>query len=417
MLFLFSFALYFAYSAIEAEQGSKSPLLSAILGGVCLILMALTHWLTVWILVGYIIYCAVVIRPRGTTGIIIAILGIIASAYFINHNIKHSGSFLGSAYMTIYNNLSFGSENIAMRTYGLNDTPLDIKRLVFRILHSLLVQITDIFKFLGAVVAAPLFFLSLMHSFRKVSIAKFRWLILTLWVFAAAGMSIYGVSSSGQDSNQLHLLFIPIMTAYGLAFISIVWSKINLINKNSWMRNIHFVVVVALSAGPLILSLPRQVEAAASHGTSGGSPHWPPYKPNALNTTLSLIPEDRIIVTDQPWATAWYADRTSLWIPRTIKEFEALDAKATDQKTPIGGFLISPYAHSTISMAQSIQSYGEFSALVLDGPMRYSAYPVELSIFETDPDLASLARRFRYKTPLSRNFLIFYGDQNLKKSQ
>ena len=47
---------------------------------------------------------------------------------------------------------------------------------------------------------------------------------------------------------------------------------------------------------------------------------------------------DEWITTDMPWATAWYADRTSLWLPDSITDFENFH----DNICPTGVLLLTP---------------------------------------------------------------------------
>ena len=71
MLLLFSSAIYFAYRAVEATAEGRIAMTPAIIAGVFFTLLALTHWMTVWISLGYIIFAAVVFpasRDRGHLG-------------------------------------------------------------------------------------------------------------------------------------------------------------------------------------------------------------------------------------------------------------------------------------------------------------------------------------------------------------
>ena len=79
-------------------------------------------------------------------------------------------------------------------------------------------------------------FLALLHPFKRASIANFRWAILLMWISAALGMAFFGISKDPLDPNQLHLLFAPIMTAYGLAFISILWSRLEFVASTPILR-------------------------------------------------------------------------------------------------------------------------------------------------------------------------------------
>ena len=43
---------------------------------------------------------------------------------------------------------------------------------------------------------------------------------------------------------------------------------------------------------------------------------------NGAHSLYSPLTTDKeIITTDMPWAVAWYAERKSLWLPETIKDF------------------------------------------------------------------------------------------------
>ena len=57
----------------------------------------------------------------------------------------------------------------------------------------------------------------------------------------------------------------------------------------------------------------------------------PPAKPGPNQANLQYLqkalPEKAVVVTDAPWAVAWYARRPSLWLPLTPDDFTALDRK------------------------------------------------------------------------------------------
>ncbi|MCX7041771.1 MAG: diguanylate cyclase, partial [Gammaproteobacteria bacterium] len=57
---------------------------------------------------------------------------------------------------------------------------------------------------------------------------------------------------------------------------------------------------------------------------------YPYYVPKALAEYGSMVDEKEAIVSDIPWAVAWYADRASIWQPRTDGSFEATDYHRVD---------------------------------------------------------------------------------------
>jgi hypothetical protein len=69
---------------------------------------------------------------------------------------------------------------------------------------------------------------------------------------------------------------------------------------------------------------------------------YPPYFPPMIRTVSQMMKPDEIIMSDMPWATAWYGDRVSLWMPHDIKEFYSIN----DSLHPISGLLLTPISWS-----------------------------------------------------------------------
>ena len=418
MLLLFSSAIYFVYRAVEATVEGRIAMTPAIIAGVFFTLLALTHWMTVWISLGYIIFAAIYFRPRGIIGISIVLMLLIAGIGPMLRNQEITGSPFGTAYLTLYNGLGSGSESAVMRTTNLEETPLVLEGLIAKILRTTLLQTTDIIPLLGGIVIAPLFFLSLLHPFKRAAIANFRWAILLMWVCAALGLAIFGISKDALDPNQLHLLFAPIMMAYGLAFISILWSRLEFVASTPILGNVHHFVIIGVCALPLVLALPQKVKLGLHLRDRGGVPNWPPYYAPALNSKMAGIKgwtkDSQIIFADQPWAVAWYADRISIWLPPTYTGFEKLENIASDLQTPAAGVLISPISHGVGGLAEIATQYKDFTSLVLDGRTFYTNYPSGVSLYDRDPKIQGVAKRYPYRQPLVGMDMVYYSDRPIR---
>lgn len=418
MLLLFSSALYFAYRAVEATTEGRLAMTPALIAGVFFTLLALTHWMTVWIALGYIIFAAVAFRPRGVIGITILVLLIIAGIGPILRNQSITGSPFGTAFLTVYNGLSNSGEAAVMRTADLESEPLVIDGLIAKILRTTLMQSMDIIPLLGGIIVAPLFFLSLLHPFKRASISSFRWAILVMWILAAFGLAIFGISKDPLDPNQIHLLFAPIMTAYGLAFVSILWSRLEFVASTPMLRNVHYFLIVGICALPLVLALPMKVRVGMHLRDRGGVPNWPPYYAPALNSKTAGIrgwtTDDEVIFSDQPWAVAWYADRISIWLPPTYAGFEKLETIANDLQTPVTGILISPCSHGLGSLTEVANQYKDFTFMVLDGRTFFTNYPAGVSLFDKDPRIQAVAKRYPYRQPMVGMDMVYYSDRAIR---
>jgi hypothetical protein len=423
MLLLFSCACFFAYRAVEATEEGRIALVPALIAGAFFGLLALTHWMAIWIILGFAIYAGFFLRPRGAAGLSALVIVVLLSIWPLLKNKEYSGSIGGTAIFAVYNGLGTSEDEI-MRTYDIGDTHLPLQNLPFKIVRTILLQAGDLYVNLGSILTAPFFFLALMHPFKRRSIANFRWCLLLMWLFGAIGMSIFGLSGSSTDPNQMHVLFAPLFAAYGLAFVAILWSRLKLPTEVPQLRNAHFVVVVLVSAGPLLLDLPRQIKSGLTGNTQ--VPHWPPYFPSALNIGLAeLTLEKEIVVSDQPWAVAWYADRTSLWLPKRLddftgrggeKGFKGLEKLAAEQDTPVAGFLISPYSHSTKPMFRVYREYQDWAPLVLDGWTSEIIKRRPGTLATQDPDLKAIIARYPNAERFVSGLLIFWSAEPSHRS-
>jgi hypothetical protein len=420
MLLLFSCGMYFVYRAVEATTEGRIAMTPAVIAGVFFTLLALTHWMTVWIALGYIIFAAVSFRPRGIVGISILALILIASIGPMIRNNDITGSPFGTAFLTLYNGLGNGSEAAVMRTIDLEAEPLMLDGLISKITRTTLLQTTDIIPFLGGIIIAPLFFLALLHPFKRKSIASFRWAILLMWITTALGLAFFGITTKALDPNQLHLLFAPIMTAYGLAFVSILWTRLDFVASTPILKNVHHMVIVAICALPMVLSLPSKVRIGMNLRDRGGVPHWPPYYAPALNSTdtglKAWVKEDQIVFSDQPWAVAWYADRVSIWLPPSREGFKELETAASDLQTPTVGILISPTSHGSGPISEVARNYKDFTPLVLDGRVLLATYPPGVQIFNKSPKIAEITKKYFHREPLVGLDMVYYSDRTIRKS-
>ncbi|MEI6675601.1 MAG: hypothetical protein WCO57_10515 [Verrucomicrobiota bacterium] len=415
MLMLFSCAIYFVYRAVEATAEGRIAMAPAIIAGVFFTLLALTHWMTVWIALGYIIFAAFAFRPRGIVSVAILVMILIPATFVMIRNNGISGSPFGTAFLTLYNGLA-GSEDEIMRSGNLKDS-LNLNGLASKIIRVALLQATDIIALLAGIVVAPLFFVCLLHPFKRKPIATFRWAILLMWCTTAIGLAFFGVGSKGTDPNQLHLVFAPIMTAYGLAFIAILWNRLEFVSSTPILRNVHYIFVVILCALPLLLSLPQKIRVGIETRDRGGFPHWPPYYAPALNLRLKkIVPETRVTFSDQPWAVAWYADRMSIWLPPDHEGFEKLDNISLDLGTACAGVVVTPSSYGMNNMMEISAKYKDFTSLVIDGQAIIATNSTNTALYDKDRKTEVALKRFSYRIPLLGYFIIFYSDKAVKTS-
>ena len=316
MLFFFSVLLYTFIRAVENEDAEKSPLPwlagSAALFG----LLALTHGITIWMFPGALLFCGIYFQERKK--VLLTMVGVFVLIYspWLVRNYMVCGNPLGSSQFSAFFQVK-GSEGAIMRDTEFKTD--GISPLIFRnkIQAGIAGQFADLFRRLGGCLVAPVFFLALMHLFKNRTTSILRWLLLSMWLFAVFGMAVFGSDdeTSPLSSNDLHTLFIPMFAAYGLAFVLVLWTRLEI--NVSLVQKAFIGMIFAVSALPILNTITGNVARTVVQ--------WPPYVPPYIAILNGWTTDQEIIASDMPWAVAWYADRKSLWLPITLQDFVDLN--------------------------------------------------------------------------------------------
>lgn len=371
MLFLFSYGLYFLFKAIETQREDTPPYVWIALTAGFFGLLALTHWLTMWLFFGLLLFAAFYFRPKGTMSILLLSIFTVIIAAWAYRNAQVCGDFLGSGRFTLLTGLAEGDAAAIFRTYDPEQQGFNTDGLPSKLIVNSLLQLEDIYKHLGSILVAPLFFLSLLHPFKRPEIAHFRWCILSMWIFAVIGMTIYGLPEWKQgellDPNQLHLLFSPIMTAYGLAFLTVVWNRIGFETNHPLVTQGHLVIVAVISAIPLILPMPKNLQSGI-RAKKMDRANWPPYYPPFYGSINEWTTEQEIIISDVPWAVAWYGNRTSIWLPKNREQFRQLEDYVESMGRQFAGLYLSPIAIDGHMVSEvSRGAYADWREVIMNG--------------------------------------------------
>ena len=310
MLLIFSGACWTTLRALEKKNERRSLVLLLPVTGLLFGLMILAHGAAAWIFLGWLAFAGFVFRPRGLA-IPLALIGaLLVLAPWLYRNQMVCGNPLGIAgYELLAKPLE--AESGYLRSFS--DAPsLAGMRPLQRFKEALHIHAGGIPAFLGLNFAALMFFASLLHRFQRPETGLFRRAVLLMWIGACFGMALCGVDGA-VHSNQLHVLFIPVFIFYGLAFLLELWNRLELPSPTARLG--FPVALVLICALPLILRLTAKPAAAIQ---------WPPYVPPFIAILGEWYEENEIIASDMPWAVAWYANRHSVLLPKTVKDFNKI---------------------------------------------------------------------------------------------
>lgn len=310
MLFLFSIASLLTLMAMD-KRGAPLLVLGLLFGaGILFGLMVLAHGAAIWIFFGWLAFALVYFQPRGVAGLVAVGALAIVVVPWLARNYAVSGNPLGIGGYELVAPVNSGESGYLRSLSG--PPPFSGINPLHRLKNAVFLHAENFFPFLGMSLAAVMFFVSLMHRFRSKSTAMFRWCVLLMWLGAFAGMTFCGVQGD-VSRNQLHVLFIPLFVFYGLAFIMVLYARLEV--------QMPILRVAFLSLIVFLCSLPLLARLLAGQGIAI---QWPPYVPPFIAILSDWYEEKEVIASDMPWAVAWYANRPSILLPQTIKDFNKL---------------------------------------------------------------------------------------------
>ncbi|PYL88179.1 MAG: hypothetical protein DMF17_00070 [Verrucomicrobia bacterium] len=356
LLLLFNTTIYALVQAVEAQYDGRrvDRWLAAV--GVGFGLLALSHALTIWIFAGALIFCVFFFRPRGWTVLILLAAFTAIYAPWLIRNYIVCGHPGGVAIYSVLDGIRH-SEAGWMRRINLDVEGIGPSNFRDKITTNFFSQSGHIFEYFASSVVAMMFFAALLHPFKRTETAVLRWMILAMWVGALAGMATFGINEEeGLAANQLHLIFVPLMTCYGLAYLLVQWNRLGI--QLSIARGAFLSLLYLLCALPAIFTVPW-------FAPPKGAIRWPPYAPPYIAALHNWMQPNEITASDMPWAIAWYADRRALWVPDTIKTFTDL----SDYNVlggPVNGLYLTPISGSQDKLADILKGeYKDWAPIIL----------------------------------------------------
>lgn len=310
-------AWYFLIRCTDAFGEEASPrrgavflFLAALFAGAA----ALTRYAAMALWPGMLAHLAFSLRRRVLAPAAFLAIALATLSPWLVRNWRVTGSLFGDAPRTALHNSQLSEGDAIDRTMNSQLTFGAIRQAVTA---KAVRRFTEIYRFelgrQGEGLLFPLFFATFLFRFVRRETRRFR------WSAAISMLSLLLVSTVFDSALRLFHIFWPIMAAYALAFFFV------LLDRLQWQLRIAQIGatagVVALSAFPFIAGLLPPAE---------GLP-YPPYLPAFVKFVSGLLEPRETMCTDMPWATAWYGDRVSIYVPISLEEFYELnDYRVTD---------------------------------------------------------------------------------------
>jgi len=160
---------------------------------------------------------------------------------------------------------------------------------------------------LGGSWASVLFLAGLLLGFRGLAARRMRYfLLLCLGLFTlvqALGRTRLSDESPEVNSENLLVLLVPLVFCYGASFFFTFLGQMRLA-----VPQLRYVVMggfALLSCLPMVFTLLSSRTLPVV---------YPPYYPPDIQQTAGWMKENELIMSDIPWAVAWYGHHQCIWL-------------------------------------------------------------------------------------------------------
>ncbi len=222
-------------------------------------------------------------------------------------NFQSSGSPWGTAGFSVMEGTSLFPENQLQRSLHPAVSQVNTGEYWNKLITNTHEIVTSDLPKLGGNWISALFLAGLLVRFRNPVLGRMRlFLLSSLGVLVAAqalGKTWLSTDSPEVNSENLLVVVAPMVFLFGTAFFFMVRDQLNL--EGPVARGLLWVAFYAVVAAPLLLSLVGPHPSALV---------YPPYYPPWIEQKSRAVGEDQAIMSDMPWAVAWYGKRPSIWL-------------------------------------------------------------------------------------------------------
>ncbi len=305
-------------------------------------IMALTRYSMAWIIVPVAVFLAVT-GAAGARGPLaataIAVMALLLAPWVVrNYNV--SGTLFGTAGFALHEGTGKFSGHVLERSMPrnlqaqLNTIELrEYARKLFLNGRDILTE--ELPRAAGNWIGA-LFLGAMLIPFRNPALARLKYFtagtILLLLLVQALGRTSLSAGTPQINSENLMVVVTPLFFLFGCGLFYILLDQIEL--PAPWLRSLLIVGFVLVLSLPMIFRLlpPRAVPVT-----------YPPYWPPLIQTVAHWVEPEELIMSDMPWAVAWYGGRQCIWTTMDAGQTSKDDFYGiNDERKPIKGLFLTP---------------------------------------------------------------------------
>jgi 4-amino-4-deoxy-L-arabinose transferase-like glycosyltransferase len=392
LLLVIFFGLAWCVLKIEAAANEAQPRPGRLLGlaalaGLLVGIGALTRYAFGWTIIPVVLFLILSGgQRRGLNALAAFTAFAIVLAPWLIRNFAVSGTLFGTAgYAVTEGTLIFPEFRLERSVNPDLTSAFFLKPYFYKFLANLRAIFQNDLPKLGGSWAGMLFLAGLLLGFRSATARRLRYfLLMCLITFVAAqalGRTQLSAESPDVNSENLLVLISPMAFIYSTVFFLTFLDQMKL--RRSQLRYGVIAAFVFISCLPLICSLSPPKNSPLA---------YPPYYPPDIQKAAGWMKENELMMSDVPWAVAWYGERQCVWQTLDAKdEFFAIN----DYIKPVQALYLTWQAVDGKLVSDCVRggenSWGNFALKALSQnqlpagfPLRNSPTSIASGIFLTD---------------------------------
>jgi 4-amino-4-deoxy-L-arabinose transferase-like glycosyltransferase len=319
--------------ASDSKPEPRRLLHMAIIVGLLAGVGALTRYAFGWIIIPVALFLFFFGGQRRASNML-AVLGafVLVLAPWVVRNFVISGTPFGTAgFSIVEGTMVFPGFQLERSLHPDLSSALWLTPYVHKLLQNTHTILRDALPRLGGSWASLLFLVGLLLSFRSAAVRRMRYfLLMCLAVFImvqALGQTQLSEESPEVNSENLLVLFTPLVFIYGVSLFLTLLDQMTLPAQGG--RSLVKVVFVGLCCAPMIFALlpPKTVPVV-----------YPPYYPPDIQRAAGWMRGDELMMSDVPWAIAWYGQRQCVWLTLNAQD----DFYAINDLKPVQALYLTP---------------------------------------------------------------------------
>lgn len=356
---------------------------------------ALTRYSFAWLLLPTLVCCYLWAAPRRwlVCSVVTATL-LLFLAPWVARNHALSGTFFGVPGFAVHQETMPFPETRLERSLNPELNRIEPRDYVRKVCGNTgdIMQ-SDLPRLGGGSWIAAFFLVGLFLRFRNPSVGRLRlFLVLSLPVFIAVqaiGHTHLSTDVPWVNSENLLVLLLPGVCIFGTAMFFVLLDQLRLAILE--LRYLAIVVFLVISSAQLLWTLlPPRTYALV----------YPPYLPPWIQETASYLQPQELMMSDMPWAVAWYGDRNCCWTTLDVsKSFFTIN----DEHKAISALYLTPLTTDARLLTQIIQGqdydWSRFAIEIMTRTNLPAEFPLRHARRKYTPDQLFLCDRPRWQEP------------------